>query len=129
MTEAVLPMPDWVAPVLALVGVALTAGGGVLGALITAKVQGRATEVAASQAEKSNEQKMIDQLQEELAGYRQRSDDRMTAQDVRMTALESDNKELRAQRDTYRDYAHVLRSHIYDQLPPPPPPWPDGAPR
>ncbi|WP_141898650.1 hypothetical protein [Paramicrobacterium agarici] len=121
--------PDWLMPVLALIGVTLTAGGGVVGALIAAKVQGRATDAAKAQAEKSNEQQMIDQLQEELAGYRGRADDRMTAQDVRMTALEADNKELRAQRDTYRDYAHVLRSHIYDQLPPPPPPWPDGAPR
>lgn len=102
-------------PLLAFLGtIALVIGGG-FGALLTY----RATRAG---AKKDAENKLIDQLQEELAEHRIAANARATAQDERMNRLEP-------LVDGYRDYAHELRSHIFDGNPPPPPEWPKHLPR
>lgn len=141
--------PEWVGPLLALAGTALVVLGGIVGYVITAKTTTRASTAAATAvataaatqaaavaavSEKSDAQALIDQLQEELKSHREAAaarataqDDRMTEQDGRMQKLEEHNRELTKQRDEYRDYAHTLRSHIFDRKDPPPPDWPHGV--
>ncbi|UOQ58545.1 hypothetical protein MUN78_06905 [Leucobacter allii] len=114
-------------------GVALTAVAAFLGSWLqrrSMQEQMRAQAEAAQEqmreqarsAQKSAEHLMIDQLQEELKGYRAASDARATAQDERMNRLEQYS-------DGYRSHAHELRSWIWDGRPPPPPPWPEGLPK
>ena len=95
---------------------ALIAVSGVwLGAILSA----RAT---SSAAKKAGENTLIDQLQEELTGYRLTADRRSTIQDERMTRLDG-------LVDGYRSYVHKLRAHIYEGKTPPPPEWPIDLPR
>lgn len=122
-------MPTWLFPVLALAGVALTAAGALVGSVLTYRVQRRASDAAAATANAavvtanaSAENGLVDQLQEELAGYRVAADRRATAQDERMNRIEKQN-------DGYRTYAHELRAHIWDGKTPPPPAWPTGLPQ
>lgn len=126
--------PDWVAPVLTLAGTALVVLGGTLGAILTYRVQRRAQDTEAKkaaavveQATTARENSLIDQLQEELNRYRSAADERATAQDKRMERIELENAQLRGERESYRAYAHKLRGHIYSELGPPPPEWPDGV--
>lgn len=119
-------MSDWVAPVVTLAGTVLVVLGGTLGAVLTYRVQKR-------QATTARENKLIDQLQEELVRqqveltrYQTEAGLRATAQDERMERIEKENAQLRSERERYREYAHQLRGHIYDELGPPPPSWPDG---
>lgn len=129
-------IPDWAGPVAGVVAVVLGFAGVVIGHTLKARSHAADTDVEKLKVQKSAEQQMIDQLQEQAAAqqvqiekYRSQSETRMTTQDARMERLETDLATVRHERDLYRDYSHELRSHIYDQLPPPPPPWPDGAPR
>ncbi|MDQ0894415.1 hypothetical protein [Agromyces ramosus] len=136
--------PEWVGPLLGLAGTALVVLGGVVGYLIVAKTTkaAAATQAAATAAaattqaaavaavsDKTDAQALIDQLQEELKIHRDAQTARSTAQDERMTAQDVRMERLGMLVDGYRDYAHTLRAHIYDELPPPPPEWPDGLPR
>jgi hypothetical protein len=105
-------MPDLM---LALIAAAIGAAGVLGGAFLSA----RATSNAAKRA---GENSLIDQLQEELTGYRLTADRRSTIQDERMTRLDG-------LVDGYRSYVHVLRSHIFDGKTPPPPEWPEDLPR
>lgn len=115
-----------VAPVLTPLGVVIAAALTYLGVRVTARsAERRARQDAAASVrehEATAQDKLIDQLQEELAAHRAGAEARMTAQDERMNRLER-------YADGYRDHAHELRSHIWDQKPPPPPEWPDGLPR
>lgn len=101
-------MPDSITTaIIVLVGVIMTAIGTVIGAGLTARTAQRA---AAQQAENS----LTDQLQEELARYRNLTDQRLDR-------LESENQE-------YRRFIHVQRDHMRDHGIEPPP-WPDTIPR
>lgn len=112
-----------------LVGTALLAIGTLAGIAISSRVQRRAAEVQAVANKKDAENKLIDQLQEELVRYREANDRRATEQDARMNRLEARNDELTRQYETIRTHAHELRAHIWDEKGPPPPAWPAGAPR
>ena len=92
---------------LVLAGVALTAIGGVVGAIIAARS-------SAATAKETAEQLMIDQLQEELAGYRK-------ATDERLDRLERENR-------AYRAFIFVQRDHMVDNGIKPPA-WPEDLPR
>lgn len=120
-------MQEWFLPsVFTTVGVVLVAVGGVVGHLISSRAAKRATETQADANRRSNEQTMIDQLQEELVTHRSAQDARSTGMERRMTHLEERNIEVTGERDTLRDYAHDLRGYIFDGKPPPPPDWPEG---
>lgn len=115
--------------VVSAAGVVLASLGAWFGAALARKSakESTAAQIAANQS--SNEQLMIDQLQEELAGYRREAveagrlaAERATAQDERMNRLERYS-------DGYRSHAHELRSWIWDGRQPPPPPWPEGLPK
>lgn len=105
-------MPEWMFGGLVTLGVGVI---GTVGIVVGHLVSNRASRRSDSQA-------LIDQLQEELTGYRTAAEARATAQDERMNRLERYS-------DGYRDHAHELRSHIWDQKPPPPPQWPEGLPK
>lgn len=104
--------------ILALIGIALTALGGVLGAWLHARSQRRTAEVAAKSAalaaQKTSEQSLIDQLQEELTRYREQTDKRL--------------ERLEAENQAYRDFIFVQRDHMkaHGVVPPP---WPTNLPR
>lgn len=115
-------MPEWFVPVLTLAGTALVVVGGVVGSILTNRVGKRAAANAAIAAQKTGENALIDQLQEELGRYRSSNDARTTEQDARMTRLDG-------LVDGYRAYIHELRAHIYDRKDPPPPAWPAHLPR
>lgn len=116
-------MPEWIFGGLVALAVSVFGGGGAyVGHVLTRRTSKEATEVQADANVKSNEQVLIDQLQEELTGHRRATDERATAQDARMNRLEEYS-------DGYRSHAHDLRSHIWDGSPPPPPPWPVGLPK
>lgn len=123
-------MPEWLAiALLSLLGILLTTLGAVGGHILSARAQKRAAIVQAEANKSTAENKLIDQLQEELTRYRVANDIRSTTQDQRMNDLEGRNDRLMRERDLYRDHAHELRSHIWDGKPPPPPDWPEGLPR
>lgn len=92
---------------LVLAGVTLTAIGGVVGAIVTARS-------STANAKETAEQLMIDQLQEELAGYRK-------ATDERLDRLERENR-------AYRAFIFVQRDHMVDHGIKPPA-WPEDLPR
>jgi len=121
---------------LTLLGTALVAGGAIIGHLLSARAQKRAATIQSEAAQATRENNLIDQLQEELstsraeqAAARAEQAARMTAQESRMNALEERNGVLVDRNDRYRDLLHKHRAHIWDQLPPPPPEWPDDLPR
>jgi len=138
-------MPEW------LFGGLVTAGVGIIGtvgivvgyfvsartARTTAATQAASqVEIAkqtaattAAVAEKSNEQQLIDQLQEELTAHRAEQTERTARLEERMQKVDDRNHDLMRERDGYRNHAHELRAHIWDGKPPPPPEWPDGLPR
>lgn len=86
-------------PLFALVGVLITAAGGVVAAVIASRV--KATEV------------VIASLRDELASTR----DEVKDNAARIAKLESRDR-------AWANYVHRLRAHIVAQLPPPPPEWP-----
>jgi len=118
---------DWLPIAATLAGSVLLFGGGLVGSILTYRVTRRANETAADTAERSAENVLIDQLQEELGQYRVENNARATEQDRRMQSLEERNLEVTTERDILRDYAHQLRSDIYNQKEPPPTEWPAGV--
>lgn len=109
-------MPEWlVVALLTALGTALITGGAIVGHVLSSRAQRSAAQWTA-------QDRMIDQLQEELGPYR-------AAMDVRMTELEKRNGILLDRNDRYRDLLHKHRAHIWDQIGPPPPDWPDDLPR
>ncbi len=102
-------------------------GGGGLGAVLTYRVQAQAAANEREKAANDHENRLIDQLQEELAEHRKAASARATAQDERMNLLEARLDAVTEERDLLRKYAHELRGHIFDGHPPPPPDWPAGV--
>jgi hypothetical protein len=105
-------MAEWL---LGLIAAGIGASGVWLGSILSSRVAGQV-------AKKTGENSLIDQLQEELTGYRLTTDRRSTIQDERMTRLDG-------LVDGYRSYVHILRAHIFDGKTPPPPEWPEDLPR
>ncbi len=123
-------MPEWMFGGLITLGIAMIGGGGVLvGHILTRRTSKETTEVQAQATQKTAEHQMIDQLQEELKGYREHAEKQALAADVRASAQDERMNRLERYSDGYRSHAHELRSHIWDQLPPPPPPWPEDLPK
>lgn len=115
-----------------LIALAISAVGGsgvYVGHLLTRRSSKEATEVQARTAQKTAEHQMIDQLQEELKGYREHAEKQALAADVRASAQDERMNRLERYSDGYRSHAHELRSHIWDGSPPPPPPWPEDLPK
>lgn len=120
-------------PLLTLVGVFLTVTGVVVGHLLSARIQSQATKAQSLASAKTNEQTMIDQLQEEVAKnlaeltrYREAADSRVLLMEKRMMAMEERDQTLMSERDKLRDYAHTLRTDIFNRKEPPPRDWPPG---
>lgn len=123
-------MPQWLIVALLSAGApVLLFAGAVIGHVLSARAQARAAEVQSEATKVSAEHNMIDQLQEELGRYRTVNDNRALEQDRRMNELEERNGLLTERSDQYRDLLHKHRAHIWSQLPPPPPEWPDDLPR
>jgi len=120
-------MADWLPILGTLVGSVLLVGGGLVGSVLTYRVTKRANETAADTANRSAENVLIDQLQEELTQYRAENNLRATGQDRRMQTLDERIVVVTTERDILRDYAHQLRSDIQNEKPPPPTPWPVGV--
>lgn len=106
---------------LALGGVALTAGGAFAGAWLVRRSSSEATQAQVKATEDSAQDKLIDQLQEELTRYR---DDN----DKRVERLENEVRELHLENRGYRAFIGVQRDHMAEHGIPLPP-WPDGLPR
>lgn len=95
--------PGELAAMLTAAGVILTALGAWIGHLISSRT-----------VKQTGEQALIDQLQEELARYRDKTD-------RRLDHLEAENR-------GYRAFIGVQRDHMAEHGIPLPP-WPDGLPR
>lgn len=111
-------MPPEVVAVITTAGVvvaaALTGLGAIIGHRVADRKSKRDTEVAVVVAETSGQDKLIDQLQEELKRYRD-------ATDKRLDHLEAENRGYRAFIGIQRD--HMAAHGI------PLPDWPEGLPR
>lgn len=91
-----------------------TGGGAWLGHILASREQKRAALITAEANESKAEHMMIDQLQEELTRYRERTDQRLDH-------LEAENRGYRSFIGVQRDY---MAKHGV-----PLPDWPDGLPR
>lgn len=101
----------------ALIGATATlfaAGGIYVGHVLAARASAREAAVKAKASESTAEHKLIDQLQEELARYRTRTD-------ARLDHLEAENR-------GYRAFIGIQRDHMAEHGIPLPP-WPEGLPR
>lgn len=94
--------------VVTLIGVALTAAVGLLGVWMNDRAQMRSLVQSAHQA-------LIDELQQERETIKQ---------DLRRLKLKVDA--LLMERRYWEDYVNMLRAHISDGKPPPPPNYPEG---
>lgn len=95
---------DEVVALYALMGVLFTAVVSVVVVVLTGKQKAVTAMVAA--------------LQDEVESLREQVGDNET----RIQRLERRDRQ-------WADYVHILRRHIYDQKPPPPPEWPAGLDR
>lgn len=100
-------MDAGIAAIISAVAVIATAGGTFLGKWLE-------TRVAQHAGDSGAQDKLIDQLQEELTRYRERTDERLDN-------LEAENRGYRAFIGIQRD--HMAAHNI------PLPPWPEGLPR
>lgn len=111
-------MPPELIALFGLIGVVVTAvvggAGAVIGHRVADRKSKRDTEVAVVVAETSGQDKLIDQLQEELKRYRD-------ATDKRLDYLEAENR-------GYRAFIGIQRDHMAEHGIPLPP-WPEGLPR
>lgn len=107
-------MPPEVQALLGVAGVILTAVGVFVGHSVADRRSKREAKVDAVVAETSAQDKLIDQLQEELGRYRDSTD-------KRLDRLEAENRGYRAFIGVQRD--HMAAHGI------PLPDWPDGLPR
>jgi len=106
---------------LGLGGVVLTTTGVIIGTIVSARAQKRAAKVQAAANTNVAENKLIDQLQEELARYRDDNDRRVARLEVEVQQLTEENRGYRAFIGVQRD--HMAAHGI------PLPPWPEGLPR
>lgn len=95
---------DEVVALFALVGVLFTAVVSVVAVVLTGKQKA----VVA----------LVESLQSEVESLREQVGDN----ENRIQRLERRDRQ-------WADYVHILRRHIYDQKPPPPPEWPAGLDR
>lgn len=107
--------------IMALGGVALTAMGGLAGAWLSRRSSMEATQATVKAQEDSAQDRLIDQLQEELSRYR--SDN-----DRRVERLEAQLERLRVENRGYREFIGVQRDHMAAHKIPLPP-WPEDLPR
>lgn len=106
--------PEQVTALLSAVGASVVALVGLVGAVIGHRVADRKSRRDTEVAETSAQERLIDQLQEELKRYRERTD-------KRLDQLEADNRRYRAFIGIQRD--HMAAHGI------PLPEWPEGLPR
>lgn len=104
--------------------VAFFAAGGPLVAWINARAASK-PRVTTDQAEIEVVAKTAQDLgiEERWKKYADDVEDRLNE---RINDLESRLTRTRTSLDVSVEYNRVLRNHIHDELPPPPPPWPDG---
>lgn len=95
---------DEVVALYALMGVLFTAVVSVVVVVLTGKQKAVVT--------------LVESLQTEVESLREQVGDNET----RIQRLERRDRQ-------WADYVHILRRHIYDQKPPPPPEWPAGLDR
>lgn len=107
-------MPPEITALITIAGLILTAGGALIGHAVADRRSKREAKVDAVVAETSAQDKLIDQLQEELGRYRERTD-------KRLDSLEAENRGYRAFIGIQRD--HMAAHGI------PLPDWPEGLPR
>lgn len=132
------PAFSWgeLAGILTAAGVLLAALGGLVGHAVSSRKQKREHDANVDQLVQSATANLIEQLQEqiaanaaELARHREAAEKRANLADERANMLEARVQSLTELVTGYRDYAHALRSHIFEGLGPPPPEWPDGLAR
>lgn len=133
LTPTPTAMPTEVAVAwLVLVGVALTTLGTVFGHFMSSRAQKRAAKVQAEAVQAATvaqvddtkmtgQDRLIDQLQQELERYR-------AANDERVGKLEDQVQELTDENRAYRAFIGVQRDHMAHHGIPLPP-WPEGLPR
>lgn len=107
-------MPPEITALIAFCGVTLTTIGGVIGHAVADRRSKREAKVDAVVADTNAQDRLIDQLQEELGRYRERTD-------ARLDHLEAENRGYRAFIGIQRD--HMAAHGI------PLPDWPEGLPR
>lgn len=100
--------------IVAIIGAAGLLFGALVGHRVADRRSRRDAQVAAATVESTSQNQLIDQLQEELARYRERTD-------ARLDTLEAENRGYRAFIGIQRD--HMAEHNI------PLPPWPEGLPR
>lgn len=111
---------------LVALGVAVVGGAGTaLGAWLAGRATRRAAEVTAGATVKTSEDsaqdKLIDQLQEELKRYRDDNDKRVDRLELKVESLTEENR-------GYRSFIGVQRDHMALHNVPLPE-WPEGLPR
>jgi len=106
----------WVAILATLVPIT-----GLIGTLIGARLK-RKTDIDTAQ------DRLVDQLQEELARYRDVSDKRAAATEHKVERLEIELRELREENRGYRAFIGVQRDRMAEHNVPLPP-WPENLPR
>lgn len=114
--------------IIALVGVGVAVVGGAgtaLGAWLAGRATRKAAEVTAGATVKASEDsaqdKLIDQLQEELVRYRSENDKRVERLEREVRVLHEENR-------GYRAFIGIQRDHMAEHGVPLPP-WPEGLPR
>jgi len=103
---------DWAA----LIPPGIVAGIGAAGVWLTAKIQHKGRP----------ENALIDQLQEQIKDDREARDKELARQNVRIEALEVEQRKSKRRERIRDDYINKLRRHIEAGSPPPPPEWPEG---
>lgn len=119
-------MTDWMFGGLVTLGVAVVGGAGaVLGSWLTSRGSTKAAKATAAAQVKTSEDtaqdRLIDQLQEELHSYRQNNDQQVKDLFARVERLEEENRGYRAFIGVQRD--HMAKHGI------PLPDWPADLPR
>lgn len=117
---------------LGLLGTVLLVAGTVFGHVMSTRAQKRAARVQAEaqqaataaqvdETKVTGQDRLIDQLQEELKRYRAANDDRVGKLEERVQELTDENR-------AYRAFIGVQRDHMAHHGVPLPP-WPEGLPR
>lgn len=104
-----------------LLGTIVTVAGGLVGSWLLYRQQGR-------QSRTTDAQQIIDQLQEMRGADEDRHRRELAELRAEVAGLRAEVGEVRARAEARElalfDYASVLRWHIDDRRPPPPPEWP-----
>lgn len=119
-------MTEWMfGGLVALAVAAVGAGGTAFGAWLSSRGAAKAASATAAAQMKTSEDtaqdKLIDQLQEELHSYRVNNDQQIKDLFARVEKLENENR-------GYRAFIGLQRDHMAEHGVPLPP-WPEGLPR